>query len=86
MFTVGQFFQHHGGEIYLLANVGQCPMLIGISTGNRWSDGHRSEHFAEAFTVRTQEEWNLVTSNQSHKFTPIDMVIKGCVIQPDWQV
>jgi len=86
MFQVGQFFKHaETGELYLLVNIGRCPMLVGVQSGNRWSDSHVDKFFPEGFTIRNEEQWNWVTADQPFKFTPVDVRIDGLVITPDWE-
>lgn len=81
----GQFFQTENGHLYMLVNTGRCPMLIGVESGNRWSDGYDESGFREAFKITNQEEWNRVTSNNPEKFRPIDVRIEGFTIIPDWE-
>ena len=81
MFRVGQFFKTiRTGQLYILANIGRCPMLIG--------DGYeRGGHsFIEAFKVSNDDEWNLVTSNQPENFIAVDVNIEGLNIVPAWEV
>jgi hypothetical protein len=86
LYSVGTFFQHTSGDLYLLVNTGRCPMLVGVSSGNRWADDYNHYAFQESFYVRSEYEWSLVTSGQPGAFTKVDVRIDGLTITPSWEV
>lgn len=86
LYQVGDFFRHTNGELYLLVNTGDCPMLVGLQSGNRWSDEHSEYPFYANFSVEDEEEWRLVTSEQPGSFTKVNVEIEGIKIKPSWEL
>ncbi len=88
MYHVGQYFQLDGaGEIYILSNTGNYVTLIGIETGNRWTDNVHGYSFRQNFSI-TEPEFDIVTAGQPHRFTPVELKVNRSIrtIQPAWEV
>lgn len=88
MYSVGQFFQLDGrGEIYILTNTGDFVTLIGIESGNRWTDNVHGYEFEANFTIN-ESEFDVVTAGQPHRFTPVQLKVNRVArtIQPAWEV
>jgi hypothetical protein len=90
VYNVGQYFQvdaERNGEIYLLVNTGNYATLVGIESGNRWTDDVHHYRFDQHFSIN-EIEFGVVTAGQPERFTPIEVSVSrsGRKITPNWEV